>query len=124
MVEGREKCQQSPLLCRGSKVDVELQAEGRGDAVESRQGGTHPASLKPGDRCLACAHPSCQVALAQTSRFPGCSDAFAHVRCESRLPIRLVVLCPLSLIHGLAAPRAHLCPCRPRQRSSACPSCA
>src|SRR6267378_3324190 len=32
---------------------VELQAEGRGDARQGRQGGTHSARLEPGDRCLA-----------------------------------------------------------------------
>jgi len=40
MVEGREKCQQSPLLCRGSKVDVEFQAEGRGSPDDDTMIGT------------------------------------------------------------------------------------
>src|SRR5204863_5651721 len=73
--------------------------------------------LEPGDRCLAGAHPSCQLALAQTSRFPGCSDPLAQVGCESRLRVRLVVLCPLGLVHGRAASLTHFCPGGPRHRS-------
>ncbi len=33
------------MLCRRSKVDVELQAEGYGDAMQGRQGGTHTAGF-------------------------------------------------------------------------------
>src|SRR5713226_5361847 len=93
--------------------------------MQGGQSGTHPPRLEPGDRCLAGSHSSCQVALAQTSRLPGRSDALTHLGGESCLRVGPVILRPFGRVHGLSASLAHFRPCRPRHRSASsavCPS--